>query len=749
MKKIIAAFLSVVLIIALASNAFAANSFPDIKDETLAREVAVLQMLGVISGDGNGNFVPDGTLSRAAFCTMAVIMMGRGDEEPLYRNRTIFPDVRAGHWARGYINVAVSGEKKIIVGTSDGTFKPDADITYAQAVTILVRMLGFTDGDAGMQWPTGYLTLGKDTGLTDGLEAVQPGGAISRAQAAHLFCNLLSTPVKGGASYISTLGPTTSGIVIMQLDVRADDGTSGAIRTSEGILKTVNGVVPPSILGQRGMLLKDATGKVLTFLSDENRQHTITASLASASWIKDASGVRYDISPEAFAYTTSDSDKFGNVYMDIAPGMKVTLFYSADGKVDALYINTSKSGEAIVAGADASIGSFGWLTGGDSGYTVYKNGAPAALSDIRQYDVITYDRSAKILNVTDFRLTGCYENCWPNMASPSRITVMGKEFTVLPSAIDSLANYKIGQVITLLFTSDLQVAGAAISGVSGSNAVGIVQEGITAESATVKLLNGLELKGNPMLGSSDASQYSGELVKVYSSAPGQLSLSKLYNTGAGGDLDLAKGTMGSVLFSPAIKVFERVGTGAVTQIALGDLTQTKISASKVLYAGTDYAGRVDILVLNDVTGDRYTYGFLKETTSTIVDPDFGNITNRAVAIINSKKSGTESVLTGYAFTNGAPGGIAVSTDGQNLTGLVTLTEVKNVSRTAFYTVNGQTYVHLGTLDIMVSKTVECYNKLNNTWFTALNDARAFSETLTVYYDRAPSEGGKIRMVIAG
>ncbi|NLA85794.1 MAG: S-layer homology domain-containing protein, partial [Clostridiales bacterium] len=525
MKKIIAVFLTAILLFALASNALAAPvSFPDVRDEGLAREVAVLQMLGAVGGDGNGNFVPNGTLTRAAFCKMAVITMGRGGEEALYKNRTIFRDVRAGHWARGYINIAVTGENRIMAG-SGGYFMPDTDISFAEAVTILVRMLGYTDADAGMLWPDGYMALAHDTGLTAGMAVSSWTAPISRAQAAHLFFNLLGTPKKGGGSYISSLGTTAENVVITELGVRASDGTANAIRTfPQGIVKSASGIVPPVILGQRGTLLTDKSGKALAFLPDRNSK-TISVSQITAAWIKDPDGVRYDIDTKAPAYTASEDEDFGNMHFKIAIGSKVTIFYSADGKIESLFVNTSKADGAIVAGASASVGSFGWLTGGDTGYKILKNGAPASMSDIRQYDVVTYDKSGRILNVTDFRLTGCYENCWPNLSSPSKITVMGHEFPVLPSAIDSLAQYKLGQVITLLLTTDNQVAGAA-TGVSGSTAVGIVSD-ITASKATVKLLNGLELTGDPRLTDSAAAQYAGELVTVSSNTTGQISHSKL------------------------------------------------------------------------------------------------------------------------------------------------------------------------------------------------------------------------------
>ena len=116
---------------------------------------------------------------------------------------------------------------------------------------------------------------------------------------------------------------------------------------------------------------------------------------------------------EVPAYTTSESGKYGGMFMDIAAGTRVTLFYSPDGKVDGVYINTSKADGAVVAGANGAVGSFGWLTGGDTGYTILKNGAPATLSDIKQYDVVTYDRAARILPINDFKLTGCYETAGP------------------------------------------------------------------------------------------------------------------------------------------------------------------------------------------------------------------------------------------------------------------------------------------------------------------------------------------------
>ena len=94
------------------------------------------------------------------------------------------------------------------------------------------------------------------------------------------------------------------------------------------------------------------------------------------------------------------------------------------------------------------------------------------------------------------------------------------------------------------------------------------------------------------------------------------------------------------------------------------------------------------------------------------------------------------------------GGIVVTADGSSAESWVTLTEEKGVKRSDFQTREGHTYVTLDTQEMMVAENVQCYNKTTQTWFASLADARAFSDNLTVYYDRPVDEGGKVRIVVA-
>ena len=52
------------------------------------------------------------------------------------------------------MNVAYS--EGLVNGYGNGTFGPEDPVTYGQAATLLLRMLGYTSAEVGSLWPLDY-----------------------------------------------------------------------------------------------------------------------------------------------------------------------------------------------------------------------------------------------------------------------------------------------------------------------------------------------------------------------------------------------------------------------------------------------------------------------------------------------------------------------------------------------------------------------------------------------------------------
>lgn len=95
--------------------------------------ISTMSALGIITGYPDGTFKPNKPITRAEFAAIAA----RFDETQSGKSAT-FSDV-IGHWAAKEIGIAYANEW--IKGYPDGTFKPDQNITRAEAMTLINRVL--------------------------------------------------------------------------------------------------------------------------------------------------------------------------------------------------------------------------------------------------------------------------------------------------------------------------------------------------------------------------------------------------------------------------------------------------------------------------------------------------------------------------------------------------------------------------------------------------------------------------------
>ncbi|MBQ9921429.1 MAG: S-layer homology domain-containing protein, partial [Clostridia bacterium] len=115
----------------------ASSSFADVDASAWSFEyVRALHTLGMINGRGNNMFYPDEYITRAEFAVICTRF-----DDSAYEGTAVFSDI-ADHWAKNEINEAAA--RGWILGFGDGTFRPDENITRAQAMTIINRMLDRT-----------------------------------------------------------------------------------------------------------------------------------------------------------------------------------------------------------------------------------------------------------------------------------------------------------------------------------------------------------------------------------------------------------------------------------------------------------------------------------------------------------------------------------------------------------------------------------------------------------------------------
>ncbi len=793
-KRLVACVLTVAtlagLLVSVPAAASSTSAFYDITDPKVANAAEVLRLLDVVDGTGNGAFRPDGTLTRAEFCKMTVEIMGRGDEEPAQRSRTIFQDVGPGHWARGYVNLASSitlggGENqsgtRLIMGVGDGTFRPDRPITYGEAATILMRVLGYGNSDvaSGAFWYDGYVAVAQSSGLADGLN-LTGASTLTRGQAALLFYNLLFTKSKGSEEiYLTRLGGSLTGdVIILSTDATAADGTTGSVMTSDDTYKTDHAAFSSELNGTRGRLVLDSSQKLLAILPDEDstfRSVTVMGSPeANAIPILGDETVSVKLTTPVYQSGSTESTTYEKIWTGLRTGTSLVLCFNGSGKLDYIYRRSASetvSDENVMVAKNKVVGTanpFASLTGGVSGYAIYKNGTPAQVSDLRQYDVATYDKGSNTLFVSDLKLSGLYENAYPNTTAPSTVRVMGNDFTVLPSAIQDLASFKVGDKVTLLLTTTGQVAGAVSTDVAKSNAVGVAHVA-SADSVTIELLDGLiTLSGATTYGDAAATKLNGRLVTVSSYKKGYLSLTEVQGRAATASLDLAKNTLGSKDLAAGIRFFEQVGNGNLVELERSDLTLTSIPANKITYVGYDYAGRVDKVVLNDVTGDRYEYGMIyyqsagmyeEKTVGTDGQPTTISVyRNGTIRVTNGSGEISYVVGTAEGARSGYMGGIAGSLDkideSYKLASFVPLQSVTGIRRAQ---IDADTLtLTTNSMEIAISDHVQIYNDATQSWYTLDKDgdalenlrlALAFSDNMTAYYDKSPEQGGKVRILV--
>lgn len=420
----------------------------------------------------------------------------------------------------------------------------------------------------------------------------------------------------------------------------------------------------------------------------------------------------------------------------------------ASGKIDYLaLLNDKLSGPYVVTGSN-------WADNlGFTPTTCYRNDAKSSISAIKTNDVIYYSAGMKTVWAYNKQKSGTYEAASPNRSNPESITLSGVTYQVGSSdaayQLSTMGGHQLGEIITVLLGRDDTICGLLTSTSSGS----------ATNLGTTEVIGVVTDSGTKSYTNSGGSSYNADYIKVlatdgssyeYQSKTGSVgSVVKVTQSGSSTTVSRVSGkTVSGTVNSAATKIGNYtlddnaeildvyISTGGKDDIVGGitlhrsRLSGAKITAGDVLYCEVD-GSTITKLILNDFSGDLYDYALMREVNESGASGSYTFIMDGTEQKLNSNG-------TSYHVEKGAVGMLKI--DGQYV-------KMKNLESTKL-TDFTSTSATSGNTNWQFAAHVQVYEYRDSEYYLS-SAALVSSSTHTIrgYYDKLPSEGGRIRIVV--
>lgn len=215
MKKVIVLIILLVLIIPSTS----------VGQDNL--KIQYLMDRGLVSGDADtGDLRLLDPINRAEVAKMVVVAQGKEEiAKSLQMLQSPFIDMDSNNWANGYVNVAaVEG---IIAGYPERTFISGNDITYAEVITIMVRVLGGLDDSeqATESWELPYIKKAMEIGILDDIEIIDHREKAIRERVFEIVYNTIK--IEESRNYENYKGMVIRNISGIEVEIKRMDSENG------------------------------------------------------------------------------------------------------------------------------------------------------------------------------------------------------------------------------------------------------------------------------------------------------------------------------------------------------------------------------------------------------------------------------------------------------------------------------------------------------------------------------------------
>lgn len=612
MKRILTLIITAAMLFGvIGATGFASSSY----------EAELLSELSIMQGDPDGNMRYADKVSRAECAKIVVAASKYRDFVDMNSKRSPFKDVTYDHWAAPFVTTGI--KHGLFKGYFDATFRPSITVTYEEAITMLLRVLDYTDEDVGNNWPYDQIDMAKKLGMLDGVTK-SVGQELTRRDISKMIYNTLNSNAKG---------------------------------SQEKYLTNFNRTVGPI---------------------------TVT----SSNWYEEL-------------------------------------------------------------GADSSV-------------RVMRDGIEASISEVRTNDIAYYMVEYNKVLVYSKKVTGIYEDASPNKDAPVSITVSGITYNIegddAYSKLSSSGNINYGDTITLLLGKSGDVAGVSANLTNNIEVTGFLsavgtKNTLVSGSTVTKPYIRIVLPSGEVCEYITQKNYESYLnrvvtVKLLDGLATLSSASPKHNISGKFIWDSGTYTLGTHSLSSDVKIIETsttesYETATVESIYPQRLNGLNLYAKDILYASKNSVGDIDVLILNDVTGDIHNYGVMLSAKNINQN---GQISGSYEYIVN----GTETSLNTQNKSFGVSSGQAVKIkgDGREITSITPLTLIKSNNITD---INGSV-ITLGSDSYIMSDKVQIYVKGSYSSVYSMITIEELADLANenqayVYTDKATSDGGRVRVIV--
>ena len=485
----------------------------------------------------------------------------------------------------------------------------------------------------------------------------------------------------------------------------------------------------------------------------------------------------YDASTLAGSFPTAQLSKAGDVGLldDVAAKQGqtltrqdcVTLFYHlllADTKAGAVYgttlgytVKNNEVDYATVVSADTKgpyvADNGGGLTLPFTPTAVYVDGALSDQSQVKQYDVYYYNAGLRTVWVYTDRATGTLTDLSPSKTAPTSATVAGVTYSIGSSTasykLSSQGQFSQGDVVTVLLGMDGDIVDVVSAQNSETTYYGVVIASTkAASSSSTSSSSTTSAQAQTQVACSDGTvrtfyhsggaQSVGKLVSVAVTQSGT-TLSAISRRSLSGTVNSAGTRFAGYSFADNVEILDTDGDGGYARIYPSRLAGYSLTDDDVLFYSLDSTGSIDCLILDEATGDTYTYAFVTQATS----KTDGNSLSGSYTYLQNGQSHSVSGQQTYSVKVG--GARLTFSDNGSLKGMRQLSSVNLTGLTSLTATAGSSKYALAE-DVTVLLRDSGQQGYYPTTLSAVNST---DYSLVGWYDnQGASAGGRIRILVA-